>query len=232
MLAPAAVGAALARCPVGWLAPLAPEALALSGLGLHTLADVAALPAAAVSGRFGPAALAAWRALHGDEAPLLPTPAPPRLRARRAFAGPLLDRAALELAIGRLAARLATGLQRRGLAARGLALHLHPDQGHPHVAGRTLERPAATAAALGPIAIALMAAALPDKALERAPEICAVELMAGELLALRGEQLTLFGPAPGLRAEAMAAFDDLAARMGPGGLLRPGAAGLAPWGAP
>ena len=42
----------------------------LHGLGLHTLADVAELPAAAIGGRFGTDALRAWRALHGKEPPL------------------------------------------------------------------------------------------------------------------------------------------------------------------
>lgn len=236
VVGPASVAGLLARCPVAWLEALAPHELALHGLGLRTLADVAALPAAAVGGRFGGAALRAWRALHGDEPPLTPAPLPPRLTARRAFDGPVGDGATLELALGRLAARLGAALERRGAQASALALHLHTEDG-PRSAARLLERPAAGADALAPIAAGLLRAAGAQGGVE------AVVLLAGELVVARGEQLTLFAPTGERRDVARAAIADLAARLGPGGLVRasvvpPGAAlaeeraHFTPWGPP
>lgn len=236
VVGPSAVLPTLARCPVAWLEAFAPLAPALHGLGLSTLADVAALPAVAVGGRFGGAALAAWRTLHGDEPPIVPLPAPPRLRVRRRFEGLVGDRGVLTAAIERLVGRLAGALERRGYQARALALHLHGDDG-VCAAGRVLEHPAASIEALLGIAAGLL-----DTAGARAGAD-AVELIVGELVAVRGEQLTLFGPSPGRRDERRVVLADLARRLPAGALLQPsivpvGAAlveergQLAGWGAP
>lgn len=214
VVGPAGVPALLERCPVGWLEPLAPLAPALHGLGLRSLGAVAALPAAAVAARFGGVALQCWRLLHGEEPPLVPVPAAPRLGLRQLFGGPVADQAVLVAALRRMVARLALALQRRGVQARALALHLHGDGGVAS-AGRALERPAAEAATLAPIAAALLGAAGVAAGVER------LDLLAGELVPLRGEQLALFGAPAGARAEREAALADLAARLGPRQLLRP-----------
>jgi protein ImuB len=235
VVGPAAVPALLARCPVSWLAPLAPLSPVLHGLGLRSLADVVALPAAAIEVRFGRAALQAWRALHGDEPPLTPVPHPPRLGARRHFDGPVADQAILTLAISRLAAQLGAALERRGVQARALALHLQGDTGL-RSASCVLERPAATRAALTPIAAGLLDAA------DVASGVETLTLLAGELVPTRGEQLPLFAPVTEQREGGRAALADLAARLAPGSVLRPattapGAAlpearnHLLPWGA-
>lgn len=215
VIGPAAVPALLDTCPVSWLEPLAPHAAALHGLGLRSLGAVARLPAAAIGARFGGNALRAWRALHGDELPLIPLPAPPRLRLRRVFGGPVADQAVLIAALGRMAARLASALERRGAQARALALHLHSDVG-VIAAGRVLERPASRADALAPIAAGLLVAAGLQAGVKR------LDLLVGELVPLRGEQLTLFtAPAAAIDLRR-AALADLAARLGPGQLLHPG----------
>lgn len=235
IVGPAAVPVLLARCPIAWLAPLAPLTPVLHGLGLRNLADVSALPAAAVEGRLGRVALQAWRALHGEEPPLTPVPYAPRLGARRHFDGSVVDRATLTLALQRLAARLGAALEQRGVQTRALALHLQGDDGL-RSASRVLERPAATAAALAPSAAGLLAAAGVASGVET------LTLLAGELVPTRGEQLSLFVPVAERRAEGRAALVDLAARLAPGSVLRPaitapGAAlpearnHLVPWGA-
>ena len=214
VVSPVAVEALLAACPVDWLAPFAPFAPALRGLGLVTLADVAALSPAAIGGRFGGDALRAWCTLRGDEPALAPVPAAPRLRARRAFDGLVADQAVLALTLDRLAARLAAALTWRGMQARALALHLHGDDGRQS-AGRVLEDPAAGAATLAATAQGLLRAAAASGG------VATLELIVGELVPLRGAQLTLFGPVAGGAGDTRrAALDDLAARLGPGALLR------------
>jgi protein ImuB len=214
VISPAAVPALLAACPVAWLPPLAPLAPTLHGLGLRSLADVAALPAAAFGGRFGGALLPAWHALHGVEPPLTPVPPRPRLRLRRSFAQPVADRTVLTHVLTQLVERLAATLAQRGMQARSLALHLAGDAA-AWSATRVLERPAATAPALLPIATSLLAAAGATDA------IAAIALFVGELAPLRGDQLSLFTPAAERHAASKAALNDLAARLGPGGLLQP-----------
>ncbi|NTU81912.1 MAG: hypothetical protein HGA45_21465, partial [Chloroflexales bacterium] len=154
---------------------------------------------------------------HGDEPPLTPLPTPPRLGLRRVFGSPVADRTVLVAVLGRMAARLATALEQRGAQARALALHLHSDAGVA-AAGRVLERPASRADALTPIAVGLLAAAGPQAGVERP------DLIVGELVPLRGEQLALFAAPATAHDLRRAALADLAARLGPGQLLRPGLA--------
>jgi protein ImuB len=217
IVAPGGVGSLLARCPIGWVAPLIPHELVLHGLGLRSLADVAALPAAAVGGRFGSAALGAWRALHGDEPPLTPLPLRPRLGAKRSLEGSVADQGALGLALSRLAARLGAALARRGVQARSLVLHLQGDDG-PWSASRVLEHPAADGATLAPIAAGLLRAAGASSGVET------LTLLVGELVPTRGEQLSLFASATAQREAAQLALADLAARLAPGSLLQATAA--------
>ena len=235
VVSPGAVPALLRQCPVAWLPPLAPFALVLHGLGLHTLADVAHLPAAAVGGRFGADALRAWRSLHGEEPPLTPLPHPPRLGVKRHFDGPVSDQAVLTHVLARLATQLGAALARRGMQARALALYLDGDDGR-WSAGHVLERPAADGATLAPITTGLLAAAGPMGG------VATLTLLVGELVPTRGEQLALFASSAAQRDAGRAALADLAARLAPGSLLcasadAPGTAladarsYLAPWGA-
>lgn len=214
VISPAALPRLLAACPLPWLAPLAPVAATLHGLGLRSLADVAAVPAAAFTGRFGGALLPAWRALHGDEPPLAPLPPLPRLRLRRAFAGPVADRTVLTQVLQQVVQRLAALLDRRGMQARALALHLDGDADQ-WSAGRVLERPAAAAPTLLPIAAHLLTAAGATDA------ITTMTLIVGELAPLQSEQHTFFAHAPDARAAGRTALADLAARLGADQVLRP-----------
>jgi protein ImuB len=116
----------------GFLAPLPvsllrtrPELAELPGilerLGLRTLGHLAALPASAVSERFGHPGLLALDLTRGRDTPLEPRRPPEpvleRLDLPEAVSGPQLERA-LELLVGRLLGRP----ERRGRTIRSLAL--------------------------------------------------------------------------------------------------------------
>jgi len=102
---------------------------------------------------------------------------------------------------------------------RALALYLHGEDRVIQAAGRVLDHPTATVTTLGPLAVALMVAAT------TAVSVTAIDLVAGELTALRGTQFLLFGAAPDRQEGQRAALANLAASLGPEQLLR---AALAP----
>ena len=114
----------LAPLPVGLLRSrpeLAELPDILERLGLRTLGQLAALPAAAVSERFGHPGLLALDLAHGRDTPLdprrPPEPVAERLDLPEAASGPQLERA-LELLVARVLARP----ERRGRALRSLVL--------------------------------------------------------------------------------------------------------------
>jgi protein ImuB len=80
---------------------------ALERLGVRTLGELAALPAAAIADRFGELGLRALRLAHGDDGPLRPRRRPDELESRlslpEAVSGPQLEHA-LELLVERLLA--------------------------------------------------------------------------------------------------------------------------------
>lgn len=146
----------------------------------------------------------------------------------------MADQGALTQALTLMTARLGSALQRRGMQARALALHLHGDDG-PWSAARVLEQPAADAVTLAPLVTGLLRAAGASGGVER------LTLLVGELVPTRGEQLPLFASTTARREAGLSTLADLQARLGPGGLLRsslltPGTAlakervQLTPWG--
>jgi protein ImuB len=113
------------------LAPLPPAALRLptetcellARLGLRRVADLMALPPAALVRRFGPLPSRRLRQALGAEAePLSPGAPPPPPRARRRFAEPIATPEDLARALAELSAELCARLEAAGLGARRLVL--------------------------------------------------------------------------------------------------------------
>ena len=99
----------LADAPVAWL-PLPPETLRrLERLGLRTLGDVAALPAAAVQARFGPAGRHAWELASGaggrEDARVRPRAAADTVTEELVLPAPAVSRETLLVALVQLAGR-------------------------------------------------------------------------------------------------------------------------------
>jgi protein ImuB len=132
---PAAAAAILARGEAtAALAPLPVEALRIPAaaaerlrrLGLRRIADLAALPRAALAARFGADLLRQLdRAFGRVEEPIAPRRPPTSYAVRRDFAEPLMVPAALPAVLARLLPRLCRMLERDGRGARRLVFTLY-----------------------------------------------------------------------------------------------------------
>lgn len=97
----------LASLSVSHLTMLDPDVLQrLKLLGLHTIADVAALPLGAVQAEFGPAGARAWRLAHGqDDEPVVARGVVPAVHAGLRFDDPLASVEAIVAATDQLLAQ-------------------------------------------------------------------------------------------------------------------------------
>jgi len=141
----AAVGSFLAPLPVGLLRTrpeLAELPDVLERLGIHTLGDLAALPAPAMAERFGHPGLLALDLARGHDTPphprRPPEPVGERMDLPEAASGPQLERA-LELLVARVLARR----ERRGRTVRALALSARFVEGGTWRTRVTLRQPSA-----------------------------------------------------------------------------------------
>ena len=135
-LAPLEVGTLRVRPELAELPEL------LERLGIRTLGELAALPAAAVAERFGPPGMLALDLAHGRDTPLAPRrppePVAERLDLPEAASGPQLERA-LALLVARVLARS----ERRGRTLRALALSARFVEGGTWRAQATLRQASA-----------------------------------------------------------------------------------------
>jgi protein ImuB len=211
----------LAPLPVARL-PLPPDLTeALHDLGLRTIGQVAALPAAAALDRMGFAGLRAWRLARGEPGRGPRPRRPPRpLRAAFSFPEPVGALPALEAAARLLLGELAGAARGRGAALRALALRARLVDGGSWVRDVVLRE-----ATADPDRLAL--AALP-----RLVEITApvTELWIGGDASgwVAGHQLTaIASPAQERRARAREAVHQVRAAQGPEAMLR--AVEIEPW---
>jgi protein ImuB len=126
ILAPGEAAAALGPLPVEGLRIPAATAATLRRLGLRRIADVAALPRAALAARFGADLLRQLDRVFGRaEEPIAPRRPPTSYSVRRDFAEPLMVPEALPAVLARLLPRLCRLLERDGRGARRLVFTLY-----------------------------------------------------------------------------------------------------------
>ncbi|MCL4368560.1 MAG: DNA polymerase Y family protein [Actinobacteria bacterium] len=113
----------LAPLPISYL-PLPPNMLQrLDLLGLHTMADLTALPFAAVQAEFGPLGARAWRLASGhDNEPIIPRRFSLAVCASLCFDDPLASIDAVVVALNHLLARAFSNPALRGRAVRQVRL--------------------------------------------------------------------------------------------------------------
>jgi DNA polymerase IV len=139
---------------VGKVNGIGPKAAArLQGLGLHTVGDVAACELATLQQHFG-RSVGRWLhdAAHGrDDRPLVLHSEPVSVSRETTFERDLhavRDRSELGAILDRLAERVATDLQRKGLAGRTIGIKLRFDDFRTVTRDLTLPAPVAEAAAI------------------------------------------------------------------------------------
>ena len=130
ILAPGEAGLALRPLPIEALRIPAATVETLRRLGLKRIADLAALPRAALAARFGAELLrrldqALGRAGAPDAEPIAPRRPPTFYAVRRDFAEPLMVPEALPAVLARLLPRLCRMLERDGRGARRLVFSLY-----------------------------------------------------------------------------------------------------------
>lgn len=108
-----------ASLPVAALVLSSETVIALSRVGLKTVADLAALPSASLSARFGETLVTKLRRVMGEEdVRITPLRPPADYEVESHFAEPLSDMATVETDIARLAAEAGREMERRGRGGR------------------------------------------------------------------------------------------------------------------
>jgi nucleotidyltransferase/DNA polymerase involved in DNA repair len=204
----------LRAIPVSRLAtvglPVPPEMLeALTALGLATLGDVAEVGMRAMGQRFGKMGRELARRAAGRDGIALTPWRPPSARGRRlSFEPALEDRAALALALRRLAVEVGERLAGSALGALGFSVRFTFEEGPALTLEQHLRTQARGPEELAPPAVAMAQ----NPALDRPVTAIALRLLG--VGAARGRQLSLLVRHDGVREDVEAAAARLASRHG------------------
>jgi DNA polymerase-4 len=199
----------LASFPVDAL-PLEREmARRLGLLGVHTLGQLAGLPAGAILTQFGPDGRALHRLARGEpEGPIRPRRPERVARVLRQLDGPVADRLTLEAILGAIAVELGERLRVEGLVGQGLQLALGLEDGTLHEERLMLRQPSGDPARLALTLGELASRAAPGRG------VAEIEVTLTSLTPARGQQLDLFVHQTGQDHRLREALGDLAARYG------------------
>jgi len=190
VVAPEHGAAFLARVAVRWLPLPAEDILRLEALGLRTLGELAALPAAKIAARFGPPGRHAWDLAHGrDTEPVRSRQREPSVTEWMDLPAPATSRETLLLALGQLVERAFRRPILRGRAVRQVRIRLRLEGGGSWAKTLTLRSPYTASDLIRALRLRLEALELPGPA-----EAVALDL--GGLTNETGVQERL----PGLRA--------------------------------
>jgi protein ImuB len=219
ILAPGEDQAALGPLPIEALRIRAATAETLRRLGLRRIADLAALPRAALAARFGADLLRQIDRVFGFVAePIAPRRPPTSYSVRRDFAEPLMVPEALPAVLARLLPPLCRQLERDGRGARRLVYTLYRIDGSSAAAAIGTSRAARDPAHLGKLFEPRLETLDPD------PGIETLVLEAPETAPFVADQNALADGSAGAERPALAGLvDRLANRLGAGrvGYLAP-----------
>jgi DNA polymerase-4 len=178
-------------------------------LGIGTLAQLARLPAGAVSTQFGRTGYMLRRLAEGrDNRPVVPHPPPAVERAEHQFDSAVGERAILDRVLQALADELSGRLQREASMCRSVALALRLDDGTAYDYRLTLRQPVSSAGHLTQILSQL---------LDQAPVprgVTGLEVSLSDLVPAVGQQLDLFVHQTGQDKRLRQALRNVVARYG------------------
>ncbi len=142
VVAPGQTAAFLSRVAVRWLPLPVDDILRLEALGLHTLGELSALPAAKLAARFGPTGRHIWDLAQGnDPDPVRPREREPIVTEWMDLPAPATSRETLLLALGQLVERAFRQPILRGRAVRQARLRLRLEGGSSWAKALTLRSP-------------------------------------------------------------------------------------------
>jgi nucleotidyltransferase/DNA polymerase involved in DNA repair len=142
VVAPDETAAFLSRVAVRWLPLPVDDILRLEALGLHTLGELAALPAAKIAARFGPPGRHVWELARGnDPEPVRPRDREPTVTEWMDLPAPATSRETLLLALGQLVEKAFRRPVLRGRAVRQARLRLRLEGGSSWAKALTLRSP-------------------------------------------------------------------------------------------
>ena len=209
-------------------------------LGIHTLGDLAALPAASVLARFGTPGIVAHRLAHGEEPhpPALTTPPPDLVESSEL--DPPADRVDAAAFVGKaLADRLLDRLASRGLACTRVVIHCETEHGESYARCWRHE------GALTPAALAERVRWQLDGWLTAqgglSGGLTLLRLIPDEVIPASGRQLGFWGGDQAGADRAARVFARLQGMLGPDAVVTPSACGgrapvervrWIPWGEP
>ena len=142
VVAPEQTTAFLSRVAVRWLPLPVDDILRLEALGLHTLGELSALPAAKLAARFGPTGRHIWELARGnDPEPVRPRDREPTVTEWMDLPAPATSRETLLLALGQLVEKAFRRPVLRGRAVRQARLRLRLEGGSSWAKALTLRSP-------------------------------------------------------------------------------------------
>jgi nucleotidyltransferase/DNA polymerase involved in DNA repair len=178
-------------------------------LGMHTLGQIADLPAGALVDRFGAQGRIMHRLARGrDSTPVAPYKPPLLLRLARAFDGGVDDWQIVERMLADLAQQAAGQLQQAGRAVRQITLVLVLEDDTPLEQQVVLRQPASQARHLAETLIELA------RSLSPAQPVAAAEALLSDIAPAVPRQLSLFERPTVSESHLSAVLKDLAARYG------------------
>lgn len=208
---------ALAPLPVAALRLPAGQADELGRLGLHTVAQVASLPRAALAQRFGPALASRLDLAAGRQnESLTPRQPAPAFLARMVFPEPIGHLDDLAAAAERLSATLCRSLRQAGRGARRLVFRAYRSDGEVSELVAGLTRPSRTPAHLA----RLVRERLEDLDLGLGADVLTLAAPRTEALADRQVNLPSFGPEAAHDPALALLVDRLTNRLGPRAVVR------------
>jgi len=187
----------------------------LRDMGIRTVGDLAALPEALLTAKFGVAGRDLLALARGfDDSPVVPERQAKSIGRETTFLIDVTDREALERTLLDLCEDVAASLRRHALLARGVTLKLRYGDFSTHTHSKTLVEPTEVTEMLYDVALGLFRAANPTRAVRL------IGVTTGPLISVADRQLSLFDAPSEKHRKLASAMDAIRDRFGADAVIR------------